>query len=68
MYFKKDKFDIYDIVLEEDKNGKPVITGKKLKNASEITNNEILINGMTEESEGSIANAINQLVSKREDE
>ena len=66
MYFKKDKFDIYDIVLEEDKNGKPVITGKKLKNASEITNNEILINGMTEESEGSIANAINQLVSMDE--
>ncbi len=66
MYFKKDKFDIYDIVLEEDKNGKAVITGKKLKNASEITNNEILINGMTEESEGSIANAINQLVSMDE--
>ena len=59
----KDKFDIFDIVLKQDENGNVIITGKKLHNPSEIKSNEVFLNGMTEESEVSIRNAISQLVS-----
>ena len=63
-YFgKKDQLDIYHIVVQQDENGKRIITGQKLKDPSQIKTKEIFVNGMSEELEGSINNAINQLSS-----
>ena len=65
-FFTKDKFPIYNLTLKVE-NGKTIITGNKVNNGSQITNTEIFLNGMTEESERSIENAINQLISRHED-
>ena len=64
--FAKDEFGVYDLVIKKDKKGKTILDGQKLKDGHQIKTEEIFINGMTEESEGSIANALNQLISMKD--